>query len=394
MMDLAQLASLIASVPEHPVPAPGQVARLDYPARFGGVAVQVETAANGTAHLTVTASSEEAVRSVEAARNALVRSLGEDPADAQGLERARARVGMVAFAEEVNQLARQRLFALAVMRTGILPFLAPRYLDRSVPRPGESYRFEVEVLLRPQAELESYDAVALPFPERAPITDDDIERAMGALLGGPIRMASVPDEARASFGRLREEARQQLEAQQDAAHTEALIDRATDALIARLEAEPPQAYVELLRNQMANQFAASVEASGTSWDAYTADPTYSEEAFRERMTQEALQSLRRGMVLDAVAAHEGITLTLDDVLAALGPVARGQETTAAQAMLDSGRLPQLCEVARRAKAGEWIARHAVDAAVQAGENPRDERDGHQGVSPMDEGAVASEPEMH
>ena len=121
-----------------------------------------------------------------------------------------------------------------------------------------------------------------------------------------------------------------------------------------------------MRNQMANQFAASVEASGTPWDSYTADPSYNEEAFKASMTAQALQALRRGMVLDAVTAHEGIRLTLDDVLAALGSVARGRETVAAQAMLDNGQLPQLCEVALRAKAGEWVARHAEDAA---GEKP-------------------------
>lgn len=362
MIDLSSLTSLLSYVPEHPVPAPGAVVRLDYPELPGSVAVSVETSPNGIARVAVTASPEEVAQSVTAAQAALVRSAGGDPADPQALDQVRARMGAMACAENVNQLVRQRLFSLAIMRTGILPFLAPRYLDASVPQPGMPYTFTVEFLLRPQAQLDSYAPVEVAFPALEPITDADVEQAMGSLLGGSISMANVPDEARSSFDRLRAEAREQLVSQREAQRLEALIDLCADALAERLTSQPAASYVELLRNQMANQFAASVEASGTSWAAYTADPSYDEEAFKERMTQQALGSLRRGMALDAVADREGIRPDLDDILAALGPVARGNETAAARAMLDSGQLPQLCEVARRAKTGEWIARRAVDTA--------------------------------
>lgn len=366
MNDLSSLSALLAHVPEHPVPHAGDAVRLDYAPDPRGVAVSVRAAADGTATLTVTAPADEVERSVSAAQAAIVRSHGGDPRDAQAFEQARARMGIMAFANAVNRLVRQRLFSLAVMLTGILPFFAPRYLEGAAPRPGEPYTFEVEVLLRPASELSTYEPARVSLPATAPVTEDDVEQALGAMLGGSINFTNVPDEARASFDRLRDEARSQLEAQRASERTAALIDRATDALAERLVSQPPQGYVELMRNQMANQFAASVEASGTPWDSYTADPSYNEEAFKASMTAQALQALRRGMVLDAVTAHEGIRLTLDDVLAALGSVARGRETVAAQAMLDNGQLPQLCEVALRAKAGEWVARHAEDAA---GEKP-------------------------
>ena len=63
-----------------------------------------------------------------------------------------------------------------------------------------------------------------------------------------------------------------------------------------------------------------------------------------------------------MAAHEGITLSEEDVLALLGPVASGAEGIAAQAMIDNGQLPQLVEVAIRAKASDWLAKNAVDTA--------------------------------
>ena len=82
--------------------------------------------------------------------------------------------------------------------------------------------------------------------------------------------------------------------------------------------------------------------------------------FKQSMMANAELSLRRGMVLDCVAAHEGMALSEEDVLALLGPVAPGTEAIAAQAMIDNGQLPQLVEVALRAKASDWLAKNAVD----------------------------------
>ena len=39
-----------------------------------------------------------------------------------------------------------------------------------------------------------------------------------------------------------------------------------------------------------------------------------------------------------------------------------KEGIAAQAMIDNGQLPQLVEVAIRAKASDWLAKNAVDTA--------------------------------
>lgn len=90
-------------------------------------------------------------------------------------------------------------------------------------------------------------------------------------------------------------------------------------------------------------------------------PDFDMDAFKEQMAQAALTSLRRGMALDALAARLGVRVEESDLLAVAGQVAAGRERGALEAMLQSGQLPQLCEVSRRGKAAEWLLSTAVNA---------------------------------
>ena len=136
---------------------------------------------------------------------------------------------------------------------------------------------------------------------------------------------------------------------------------------ARLTSAPGERYIVPLAELMANQLAAQIERTGRNWDEFTSDPEFNMDEFKQNMMANAELSLRRGMALDCVVAHEGLTLSEEDVLALLGPVAPGTESIAAQAMIDNGQLPQLVEVALRAKASDWLAKNAVDTAGELDE---------------------------
>lgn len=362
----ATLHDLISLAPEHKVPYAGDVVRLDYDPARGPVGVRVESDALGFAVFTVTVPEDEAMRSMDLARRALVRSTGNDPDDPQSVSRARGRMGAMAFADGVNRFARQRMFSLAVMRTRILPFLAPQYLSADGPRPGHDYTFQVRVRLRPRARLTSYGPVEVVFPARPEVGEHDVDVRLSAMMGGDVRWDQVPDDARPAFDGLRARAREQLEAERETAWRGMLADACSDVLADRLAAAPDRRYVELLRDEMANRFAAGVEADGTPWDRYIAAPDFDMEGFRASMTRNAEEALRRGLALDAMADHENIQLDEDDVLAAVALVSQGRDREAAQAMLDGGQLPQLCEVARRAKTSEWVASRAVEVSPSAG----------------------------
>lgn len=358
----ATLHDMMALVPEHPVPYAGDVVNLVYDAR-GPVGVTISSDAKGFATMQVTASAAEVEHSMELARRVLVRSCGKDPEDPAALGEARAQIGPMAFADQVNALTNQRLFSLACLRTRVFPFLAPTYLPCEPSRAGREHTFGVRFRLRPHSGLTSYEPAELAFPERPAVTDEQIDERLQQVMGGQVRWGEVPDEARGALEKLRGQVREQLEREGEGAYMGTVADACADALADRLESQPTILYVELLRDQMANQFAANVEAGGTKWSDFIADPDFNMDEFKEAMTQAALSSLRRGMVYDAVADHEGLEVDEDDVLAAVAPMAPGHEREAAQAMLDSGQLGQLIEVSRRAKAGDWIAGRAVNTAA-------------------------------
>ncbi|MBS5450709.1 MAG: hypothetical protein KHY83_02850 [Coriobacteriia bacterium] len=303
------LKRLINASPERPVPAAGDVARLSWAPGPDSVAVDLASEQDGSALFTVHVPAELAASTLKSATTALVRGMGIDPTQAGAAADARAKMGDEAFARQLGLMVRQPLFALAVMRTQVLPFLAPQHVGLDLPVEGEEFTFQTRCLLRPRAELTSYE---------------------------PVEVAVPADEK-----------------QRDAQAAE-LLDRCADALATRLTAEPPAGYVDLLRNEMANRFAENVEREGTSWETYVAAPDFSMDAFKAQMTEAARTSLRRGMALDALAAHLGVMVEESDLLAVAGQVAAGYERVALDAMLQSGQLPQLCEVSRRGKAQEWL----------------------------------------
>ena len=357
------LGKLLAIKPEHEVPSPGDIVEYAYEKGDMPVTVTVTTDVAGIVTFMVTADADEMEYSLEAARKALVRTTGNDPDKAGSLDRARATFGAQAFDQNVLYLAKQRLLCLAYMRTGILPFLLPDFPHNEVHAEGKDFTFMARVRLRPRGTVEDFSPVHFAFPAKPEVTDKDLDDFVSQMMGGMINMDAVPEEARAGMERLRGQAREACEKKRDNEWWGTLMDAAGEEFSnTRLMSAPGERYVVQLAELMANQLAERIERSGRSWDDFTNDPEFDMNEFKQSMMANAELSLRRGMALDCVAAHEGITLSEEDILALLGPVASGAEGIAAQAMIDNGQLPQLVEVAMRAKASDWLAKNAVDTA--------------------------------
>ena len=311
---------LINTRPEQPIPFAGDACRLSFAPGADMVGADVKADEDGMCLMTVAAPAPLVTRTLAQAKRALARSLGVD-ASAEGFEgQARARLGTDGYFVRLAAMVRQPLLSLAILRTQVYPFLAPEQLSGNLPQAGEGFAFQVRFLLRPRGELSSYDPVEMTLPP-----------------AGPARDARAPE----------------------------LLDALADALAERLTSQPPERHVNLLREEMANRFAENVEANGTRWEDYVAGPDFSMEAFKRQMTEGARTSLRRGMALDALAARLGVVVEDADLMAVASQVAAGFERTAIDAMLQSGQLPQLLEVCRRAKAREWLMSTAVQPRSRA-----------------------------
>ena len=283
-----------------------------------------------------------------------------NPQKALNTAQARVAMGAQVFDQNRDLLVRQRLLSLAVVRTGIQPFLQTEYIAGENPRKGKDFTFEASVMLRPYGELKDYGPVEVAFPPKPQVDEAQVDEKLAQMMGASIRWQDVPEDAAQGLEKLKAPLRAQLENELENKWYSDLMTLCADEMSKRLVAEPPIRFIEALRDEMASQYATAVESSGQSWNDYIKTPGFDLQVFKEQMTSEALVSLKRGLALDAVARHEGIALTEEDVIECLTNVARGHEQEAAQAMIDNGQLPQLLETALRAKTGDFIASQAKD----------------------------------
>jgi hypothetical protein len=355
------LDQILSHTPEHPVPAAGDAVELDYAALPGSVAVQVVTGENGFGLMTVTVGSDVYDYSVGVSRRALVRMAGFDAEKPDGLAQATEKLGAETFAHNLDVLVYQRLVALAELRTGILPFGAMHRASAFEPvDDGAAYRFRSRFALRPKGELSSYDPVEVAFPAKPEASEEQIDAILARAMGGQLSWDMVPEEARPGLERLRGMAREQADRENEMLWRNQVADVCAAALSTRLVEPVPERFVNALREDIANAFAANVEKSGTTWKDYTAQPEFDMEEFKAQMTQNARDSLAQGLALDLVAAHEGIRLDADDVYASVAPMSQGHGAEAVQGLIENGQLPQVLEVALRAKTSGWVAEHAHD----------------------------------
>lgn len=347
---LSDLADIVCRKPEHVPPRPGNIVDLSYPAAGPLPEVRLATDPVGNATMLVRTSVEEAKRLADAARNAIDRSVRQAKKDTPG----RAELETAAA-----DLARRGLFAQAVLRTGVFPFLDPRFSETEGIAPEGTCEFCASFTLRPQAELSDYGPVRVDKQAEAPDDESRVDEYLTRLTGGAVRWQDVPDEAQESLERLRDRARRQMRVDDEAKHTAEFMRRCSNELAERLMRDAPTRYVELLRDELAARYAGAVEQSGQAWSDYTATPGFSLDAFKEQMTTEARASLHRGLALDAVARHFAIGLTEEDLLDCLAGVARGHELEAARALYDNGQIAQFVERALRAKTSDFVARRAI-----------------------------------
>ncbi len=130
--------------------------------------------------LEAVATPQETAQVLQAAKIAFAQSMGmKPPAQGQTIDQAAEEqmgiknLGSVVEASAVNALA-----PMAVDKRNIIPAFPPKAAAKSTFRPGEEFRFEVEVDLKPEYELTSYEPVhikAQPFSMNDSLVDHQLE---------------------------------------------------------------------------------------------------------------------------------------------------------------------------------------------------------------------------
>ena len=281
----------------------------------------------------------------------------------------------------------------ALRQSGLEPACSPMPVGEPTPADGEPFSFSATVFVLPQLELSDYETPVAVTVERVYASEHDVDQQLLALAahfstteksqltGNEVRsLPAIDDEWVATVypvptintvADLRAQLRTYLDRFNEDDFENRTVNAAVAALSERLEGEAPRQVVEILGRDMIADVEEEILANeGKALNTALKEQGVKREDFDRAMFAQARDSVMESLTLDAVFRHEGMQVSDDDIEQAIARIAstagdEGQVLAAQASLREMGRTPQLEEVARRLKAGQWIEAHAqVTVQVQ------------------------------
>ncbi|HET7478800.1 MAG TPA: trigger factor [Rubrobacteraceae bacterium] len=190
---------------------------------------------------------------------------------------------------------------------------------------------------------------------------------------------------------LRSAVREQLEAAIEQRVEGEFRGRVLDAVAERAEVEIPEVMVHEKAHEMVESFERSIRAQGMEPEQYYQLAGASHHDMEERVRPDAEDTVKKELVLDAVAAKEGIEADDEAVMHEIGHIAEGSEQSPEQIaamMRANGTFALLQEEMARQKALDYLVENAVAVEMPEEEEPAEEEPSEEG---SDEAVAVAEP---
>lgn len=303
---------------------------------------------------------------------------GEDP-----LEAMKARFGDERAERALSDAVINYLLPFALEQEKLIPACSPMPNESPIPEPSSPFAFTVTVFTRPELELSSYEPVEVTvkreYTSDREVDDRILAIAQQAATTEPNPVTGMPqpvtpsitDEWVAEFfpvpeintvGELRAQIKRMLDAMKENEMEREKVNAAVSKLSERLVGDIPAEIVETMKKDMIAGIEEDLLSEGKMLDVVLKDQQIPRERFEQSMEDQARMTLVEGLTMDAVFRHENLALSdedIEDTINAIASTADPSDREAAVARLrDMGRTPAIEEVAKRMKAGTWIAEHA------------------------------------
>ncbi|MDP8938798.1 MAG: trigger factor [Actinomycetota bacterium] len=191
---------------------------------------------------------------------------------------------------------------------------------------------------------------------------------------------------------LRGAVREQIEASLQQQVEGEFRGRVLDAVASNAEVEVPEVMVEEKAEEMVGSFERSIRAQGIEPEQYYQIAGVNPQEMKDRVKRDATDTVKKELVLDAVAVAESLEADNHAVMHEIEHIAEdsGREPQeVVETMKRNGTYTLLQEEMARQKALEFIAEHAVAVPMpEEEESPSEETEGGEDVS----GTAESEPE--
>jgi len=174
---------------------------------------------------------------------------------------------------------------------------------------------------------------------------------------------------------LRAAVREQLEAAAEQRVDGEFRGRVLDVVAESAEVEIPEVMAHEKAHEMVESFERSIRAQGMEPEQYYQLAGTSHHEFEERVRPDAEDTVKKELVLDAVAVAEAIEADEDEVMHEIGHLAEDSERSPeeiAETLRRNGTYSMLEEEISRQKALDFLAENAVPVPMPEEEPEEDE----------------------
>jgi trigger factor len=174
---------------------------------------------------------------------------------------------------------------------------------------------------------------------------------------------------------LRVAVREELEATAERRVEGEFRARVLDVVAEGGEVEVPEVMVHEKAHEMVESFERSISSQGMDPEQYYELAGTDQAAFEERIMPDAEDTVRKELVLDAVATAEEIVADEDEVMHEIGHLAEDSERSAeeiAETLRDNGTYALLEEEISRQKALDFLVENAVPVPMPEEETEEEE----------------------
>ena len=188
--------------------------------------------------------------------------------------------------------------------------------------------------------------------------------------------------------------REQLEASAEQRVDGEFRGRVLDVVAEDAEVEVPHVMVHEKAHEMVDSFERSIRAQGMDPEQYYQLAGTDHAEFEERVSPDAEDTVKKELVLDAVASAEGIAADEEEVMHEIGHLAEDSERSPediAELMRNNGTYSMLEEEISRQKALDFLVEKAVPVAMPEEEETEEGTDDEEAAEePVEAMAGATE----
>lgn len=130
------------------------------------------------------------------------------------------------------------------------------------------------------------------------------------------------------------------------------VDRCVEQIVARLEGEVPDYYVDFVRQDVGREMMQSFEKQGTSFQEWVLQNNVEADKMKERVSAEARRRAAVDCALEALFLAKGMELEEADIDQVFAGDENAEETR--KAWEDANRMSNVRKMARQSKATQWL----------------------------------------